>query len=287
MTQINNPYRSHPASLHFEANGLRLHYLDWGENATQQLVLLHGLGSQAHTWDKFANEVYGSFRVVVPDLRGHGDSDHARDGYHLSKFVEDIRALARHLNMDKFDLIGHSLGAMIAIEFASQYPQMVKRLVLEEGGPGLNADIARNATFESYVRPLGFDTDDEAKSWLRDRHPNDDDGQIEQRLEFTMKRNWADKWVSRLDHELIWIMAGSSSVVTTENDSLWEKMSSLPCRTLLVHGEASPLLSEETAQRLVNALPVGELVNIPGVGHSVHSEATSQFKGAVLNFLND
>ncbi|MBI4198467.1 MAG: alpha/beta fold hydrolase, partial [Chloroflexi bacterium] len=87
MAEAVNLFRTRPISQHVEANGLRLHYLDWGEEVPTQLVLLHGLTSNAHTWDDFAKESHTAFRVVAMDLRGHGESGHAQDGYTLERFA--------------------------------------------------------------------------------------------------------------------------------------------------------------------------------------------------------
>ncbi len=119
-----------PLSLRFDRDGLAIHYMDWGEGSPRHLMLLHGLGSQAHAWDQFAKDACDSFRVVAPDLRGHGESGHANDGYALDRFAADVKALARHLNLPSFDLVGHSLGALIAIQFAAGNPHMVNHLVL-------------------------------------------------------------------------------------------------------------------------------------------------------------
>lgn len=285
MSQQSQPYRSWPVSLHFEADGLGLHYLDWGEGPSSHLVLLHGLASQAHRWDDFAGAVHDLFRVVTLDLRGHGLSDHTEEGYTLPLFAADVKALARHLNLQQFDLLGHSLGAMAAINFTAQNPGLVRRLVLEDGGPGMNVEAARQGSYEAYLRPLGFDTPEEAKAWLSTQHPEEGDERIGRRFAHTMKQNWADKWVPRHDHELYWIVEGSSPKVAGAERQLWENLAGIQCPALLVHGRESPLLSEETAREIVRKLPQGNLVDIPGAGHSVSSEAPELFREAVMSFL--
>lgn len=286
MAEAVNIFRTRPISQHVEANGLRLHYLDWGEEAPTQLVLLHGLTSNAHTWDDFAKEAHATYRVVAMDLRGHGESGHAQDGYTLERFAADVKAVARHLNLRSFHLMGHSLGALVAIRFAAENPGMVQRLVLEDGGPGVDMALARQGAEGRFHRPLGFDTQDEAVAWLRLHYPGDTEERIQDRFTYGMKQNWAGKWAPREDPELYWVLGGSGKFAQ-ETIELWDKLKGLSCPTLLVHGQDSTLLAAEGARRIVEATPHGRLVEVPGAGHSVHSDQPALFREAVLSFLGE
>ncbi len=283
MTQSRSSYRQNPASLRFDAKGLDIHYLDWGEGSERHLVLLHGLGSQAHAWDRFAKDASDAFRVVAPDLRGHGESAHAEDGYALKDFSADAHALARHLNLPPFDLVGHSLGAMIAIRFAADHPSMVEHLVLVDGGPGLDLEIARQGSAVSFMRPLGWNTQDEAKAWHRKNFPERPAEWVEQRVTYGMKQNWSGKWVFRHDPELYWILEGG--VPLSEEQSLGETLAKLRCPVLVLRGERSPLLSLAAARRIAKAPAKGKLLEIAGAGHGIPSDAPERFRDAVLEFL--
>ena len=281
-----NSFRPRPASIRFEADGRTIHYLDWGEGSLSHLVLLHGLGSQAHTWDRFAKDASDSFRVIAPDLRGHGESGHAEDGYSLDHFASDVRALSRHLNLPTFDLVGHSLGALISIRFAADYPALVEHLVLVDGGPGMNTDVAREGSADSFVRPLGFNTREEAKAWHTERNPTRSEDSLERRVQYGMKKNWAGKWVFRHDPELYWILEGDSRVAKGEEQRLWDLLGALSCPVLVLRGQNSPLLSEEVAGRITDVIPNATLVEVPGAGHSVPSDAPDRVRDAVLSFLS-
>ena len=274
-----------PLSLHMMTSGINIHYLDWREGAPRHLILIHGLGSQSHTWDHFAGEVSHLFRVIVPDLRGHGKSGHAQDGYKLESFSMDLKALTRHLNLSKFDLVGHSLGALIAIRFAWEYPDLVNRLVLVDAGPDLDAQAAKSGgAAASFVRPVGFQTEDEAKSWYRARNPNDTEEKLSRRVEYGMKKNWADRWVFRHDPDLYWILEGGDQR-SNEYECLWEMLAAIPCPVLVVRGEQSPLLLSEVANEVAHRAANGRLIEITGAGHSVHADAPDLFREAVVEFL--
>lgn len=272
-------------SLRFEAGNVTIHYLDWGEGSPRHLVLLHGLGSQAHAWDSFAQEVSTHFRVVAPDQRGHGESSHPEDGYTLERFASDVRALARHLNLPPFDLVGHSLGALVAIHLAAQHPSLVHRLVLVDGGPGLNLPVAREGSIELFKRPLGFNTQEEAAGWLGERYPDRPKEWIDERVKHGMKQNWAGKWVLRHDPELYWVLEGGALPPPQGEQQLWDALLRITCPTLVVRGAESPLLSAGTARRIAGAIPQGTMVEIPGAGHSIPADAPEAFQDAVVRFL--
>ena len=275
-------------SHRFEAGDVTIRYLDWGEGSSSHLILLHGLGSQAHTWDEFGNELSSSFRVVAPDLRGHGESDHSEEGYAPARFHEDVKALARSLNIPSFDLVGHSLGALIAIGFAAEHPDLVNRLVLEDGGPGMDTDAARGGSIGNFTRPLAFDTLESAISWLQAQNPllsSRSDEEMEQMAKHRMKENWAGRWIFRHDPELYWILDNAPGWSQEESEQAWEQTASISCPTLVLRGKESELLSSDAAARIADAIPNATLVEVPGAGHSIHSETPERFLKIVRDFL--
>ena len=93
---------------HFvEVNGLRLHYTDWGGDKPP-LMLMHGYNVQLHSWDPVADILRDDYRVICPDLRGHGDSDWSRAGYNVRDFVSDLHGIVQSLDLGPFDFVGHS-----------------------------------------------------------------------------------------------------------------------------------------------------------------------------------
>ena len=108
-----------PESCFLDANGLRLHHLDWGEAAggpsAGRVVLLHGIRLHAHCWNDFGRRFHRDYHVIALDARGHGDSGWAQDGdYHLHSYYEDLKAVLDAEGAGPAILIGHSLGARTA-----------------------------------------------------------------------------------------------------------------------------------------------------------------------------
>ena len=280
-------YRWNPVSLHFQTDETLLHFLDWGEGSSRDLILLHGLGGYAHNWDGFATVAAEDFRVVVPDLRGHGESEHSRDGYTLDSFTSDIKALARYLNLTTINLIGSAMGGVIATQFAMENPALVNRLILADGCLGLDAETPTHRFASRYSCPLGFDTRDEAKAWLQHNLIGFSDGWLEQSLKYGMKLNWAGKWVFREDPELYWVMHAGSQNPQVAWQQFWEtSLSMVMCPVLIMPGRESDLLSPEAGLRMVNLAKNATLTNISASTTSGHNIALfEQFHDAVLEFM--
>lgn len=88
-------------------NGLRFHYVAWGSDDAPPLVLIHGLGFTGRGWQAFAERMASRFRVIAPDLRGHGETDWAQD-YAWQRNIDDLEALRRTLGTEQFVLLGLS-----------------------------------------------------------------------------------------------------------------------------------------------------------------------------------
>jgi pimeloyl-ACP methyl ester carboxylesterase len=91
------------------ANGIRLHYLDWGGNG-EAIVLLAGLGNTAHVFDDLAPRLSDQFRVYALTRRGYGQSDHPKSGCDTATLVEDLRAILDTLGIERVNLVGHSFA---------------------------------------------------------------------------------------------------------------------------------------------------------------------------------
>jgi acyl transferase domain-containing protein/pimeloyl-ACP methyl ester carboxylesterase/aryl carrier-like protein len=117
------------------ARGLRLCLCQWGPKAGSLVLLVHGILEQGASWCAVAEKLAEKgFRVVAPDLRGHGRSDHVGAGgsYHVLDFVADLDAIATKLDGKQFSLVGHSLGSVIAGLFSVARPDTATSLLLVE-----------------------------------------------------------------------------------------------------------------------------------------------------------
>ena len=110
------------------ANGVRLHYLDWGGSG-DTLLLLTGMGETAHIYDDFAPKFTDRFHVLGLTRRGQGQSEKPETGYDTATLVEDIRQSLDAMNIERVSLVGHSLAGDELTMFAARFPQRVDKLV--------------------------------------------------------------------------------------------------------------------------------------------------------------
>jgi pimeloyl-ACP methyl ester carboxylesterase len=114
-------------------NGLRFHYRDWDGHGWPTL-LLHGLSSTSHTWDLVAPLLSESSHTAALDLRGHGLSDKPDCPYSIDEMVDDVMGMLNQLGFERAVLVGHSLGANIALAAAAREGDHIGGLVMVDGG---------------------------------------------------------------------------------------------------------------------------------------------------------
>ncbi|HYZ48700.1 MAG TPA: alpha/beta hydrolase, partial [Sphingomonas sp.] len=123
-----------PTPRYFTSNGLRLHYVDWGNGDSPLLLLVHGTRDHSRSWDWVARRLQQSWHVVCVDLRGHGDSDWSPDGdYDRLTLVNDLAEFVYLLGDPPVTIVAHSLGANIALRYAGLFPERTRKLVAIEG----------------------------------------------------------------------------------------------------------------------------------------------------------
>jgi pimeloyl-ACP methyl ester carboxylesterase len=124
-------------------NGIRIHFLEWGDSGSS-IVLLHGLYDDAGVWKSLAPQLATDSHVVAPDRRGTGGSDIPKTGYDAKTLISDLAALIRNLKLGPVTLVGHSAGAEIALRVAAEHPEMIRSLIMIDGGfwPAKNMGLA-------------------------------------------------------------------------------------------------------------------------------------------------
>src|SRR5438309_1929822 len=124
----------------FHRDGLRLSYLDSGGDG-QALIALHAHWMEGKTYAALAAALWPSWRVIAPDQRGHGYSDHG-SSYTRDNYIDDLAALYGHLGIDEAVLLGNSLGGINAYEFAARHPKRVRALIIEDVGAVDSNDLS-------------------------------------------------------------------------------------------------------------------------------------------------
>ncbi len=120
---------------HVSVDDVTLHYVQWGEQGPP-VVCLHGVTANAFCFQALADALSPDHRVFAYDLRGRGESDKPASGYSAPIHAQDLANVIDTLHLERPMIIGHSLGALIALYFAAHYPDKISKLVLiDAGGP--------------------------------------------------------------------------------------------------------------------------------------------------------
>jgi pimeloyl-ACP methyl ester carboxylesterase len=120
------------STSHFiDANGVKLHYLDYGTAGRRPMLCIHGGAAHAHWFDFVAPGFTPDHHVFAMDLRGHGDSAWAAPHtYAWKTFAADVNALVEKLDLRDYVLVGHSMGGMVSLVHAAAHPGRIGRLVI-------------------------------------------------------------------------------------------------------------------------------------------------------------
>jgi esterase len=272
-----------PVDRTVTANGLALHYLDWGGPAETRAIALHGFALNCHSWDEVAPRLRPRVRVLAFDQRGHGLSDRAvrLEDYTREQMVADVEGAVAALGLARVVVIGHSMGGMNAMTFAARNPALVRALVLVDVGPEVSVDGAQEVA-RFVAGPYALDSLDD---WVEHTHryyPWRSRERIRARLELSLRTLPDGKLAKQYDERF---RQGFGGVIDAR-DTLGDVARSLRVPTLLVHGEASPVLTREMAERFAKDVPGVELVSISGAGHSVAGDKPEEFLSVVETFLD-
>ena len=141
---------------HITSNKLRLTYLERGNPDGSVMIFLHGLNDHCRTFDELIEPFINDYRIVTPDLRGHGDSEWTKGvGYDLLDYLYDLHRLVSDLDLAPATLVGHSLGGAVVALFSGLYPSLVKKLVLMEAMGLWVPEEGESSTIERLK--MGFD----------------------------------------------------------------------------------------------------------------------------------
>jgi pimeloyl-ACP methyl ester carboxylesterase len=269
---------SQPQDKFVIANGLKLHYLDWGNPDAPPMLLLHGLCGNAHYWDFFAQSMKNDYHVLAPDQRGHGDSDWA-ENYGPRDYVLDLERLVDSLKLSEFVLIGHSMGGINAIIYATYHPDQVSTLVIVDIGPEIAVTGTERMEKEHAREPDSFSSAEEAVNYMKQLAPRYSEVFVQHQVRYALKRDAEGKLIFKYDKIL-------HSTELRSPQWLWEYLKEIICPTLVVHGQESDILLAEVAQRVADTLPFGLLVDVDSAGHGIPGDNPEAFEVAVRNFLS-
>jgi pimeloyl-ACP methyl ester carboxylesterase len=278
-----------PSDAFVEANGTRLHYLEWGD-AGPPAVLLHATGFLARLWQPIAEALSDGYHVYAYDARGHGDSDKPPDGYTWDHLADDFRALLDALGLRGVLAVGHSMGGATAAYLAATAPEYVSAAVLiepiifpavrEEAGDQRRNELSSGAAKRRMV-------------WA---------SQEALIRSYRKRRTFAD-WredvlslyaehgtFSREDGQIELKCPGKIEAQLYENNlslDTWNLLSDIRCRALVLRGERTDGPLALAAQGVAQRIPDARLVTMAGAGHLAPMERPEAVVDEITTFLDE
>jgi pimeloyl-ACP methyl ester carboxylesterase len=250
-----------------KVDGRDVHYYTAGHG--EPLVVIHGGGGDARTWGKNIIELSEKYTVYAPDLPGYGGSQPLDGNYYIPELSRFLGSFASNLGLEKFYLVGHSMGGGVALDYALKSPQKIKKLVLVSS-LCLDREIAfwvRLLSIRALLRSLGALTIGVLKSikWLAE-HLNP--------AEFIMPLSPASMTVG-----------GNISTIRQQSVVLKDRLAEVAVPTLLVWGAKDPIVPVRQAYQAAKVIPDCQVKVFENHGHNVHRDALAEFSSTLTGFL--
>lgn len=258
-----------------------------GSNTEQRIVFLHGLMAFSANWRKIATKLEDRYQCLIYDQRGHGRSFKPEFGYSLNDFAEDLHKITTELGWTSFHLVGHSLGARIAMVFADKYPERVRTLTIEDMGASVLPDSFKYYEEMLNIVPTPFASREAVKdffenSFLERFRPNENPKVL---LTF-LQANIEEKESGVYD----WRFSKQAIIETARENhhrDRWREVSSFKMPVLLIRGETSHILSAEEYEKMLKVNPQITGIEIKGAGHWLHYEKYEEFTQFLVKFLSE
>jgi pimeloyl-ACP methyl ester carboxylesterase len=257
-----------PTDKFLIANGLRLHYLDYGgADSLPWIVCIHGLSSNAHNFDALAPHLAAKYHVISIDVRGRGDSEWGPPTEYLPQnYVTDLVAMLDQLGIERTNLIGTSMGGIISMMFAGGWPERAERIVLNDIGPDI--DTAGTTRIANYVgtAPERFENIDEVVQYYRANYQpmaKMTDAALRELVQWSVKPTADGGLTWKMDPNVRRPLRGGTA---QQRLDYWVPFARIACPMLIVRGADS--LARATAATMCKVHNQATSIEVPNVGHA-------------------
>ena len=233
--------------------GMNLSTIDmWPEGIEKTIVFLHGYAGCAETWEYQINHFALNYRVIVPDLRGHGQSDAPYTHYTMQELVDDLHNIVETLDVpEKFILVGHSFGGSVCVEYANAHPDRLEKLVLIATAGEYPLPGAANW---AYRIPSAF-----YRLWWEYRPKWNAEIHVMKRMMFNNMRKWKG----------------------------WPLLRNITTETLIITGQYDTYFPRHVFEEVGKMIPGAEVSDIGTAKHKVQLERYDAVNRAIERFIDE
>ncbi len=247
-----------------------LAYIEIGDDPGKPLLMIHGFTDTSRTWSSLAG-LLPNRRLIAIDLRGHGDSSSPESGYAVDQLAREMSEFLDRLEIDRVDVIGHSLGSLIAQALAAFFPDKVDKLILVASG--VRAPAGPGELLWEKISPLRFplDPQDEFISeWCRDA--------LYVNAEFDHLSRWE---VSKTPRH-VWRSVLQALSIT----DLSHIQHLIQSELLIIWGDQDRAFRRSDQDDLINAHPNAIFLPVAGSGHAPHWVVADMLAQKIESFLS-
>ena len=238
------------------------------------VVILHGLLGSLDNWQTFARQLSSEFQVFTVDLRNHGKSPHSNEHTYRAMADDILEFFDKH-QLEKANIIGHSMGGKVAMQFAIEHPERILKLFVVDIAPR-----AYDSTHDEILDAL-VEMDLSKVEKREDAH-----AQLSKNISSPAVRQFLLKNLDRADTGFAWKM-NLKTLHANYSDINVPISSDVPVDipVVVIRGGKSDYVSENDMELFRKIFPQAELVTIADAGHWVHAEAHEEFYDAVIKAL--
>lgn len=263
---------------------IELHYLEWGSPTSPPVIFLHGLRGHAHSWDEVADALQDNYHVFALDQRGRGSSDWSpKQDYSIDAYSNDLLTFTELLGINRFNLIGHSMGGRNAMHFASQHTDKLFKLGIIDIGPKIDSLGSQRIGDEMAKGPTEFKSFQEIIEHLKTSSPFASEDTLIRRAQYATKLTDSSTYIWTYDPAIRDQRKTGSNI---EQLDLWDSILNITCPTMIFRGLQSDILSEEVANQMTTHMSNAKTVGIDKATHTVFEDNPSSFIKELIEFLN-
>lgn len=256
---------------------MKLFYREFGQNNKKTLIILHGLFGMSDNWVSFGKILAKKYRIIIPDLRNHGQSMH-HNTFTYEAMISDIEELKNDLNINKFNILGHSMGGKLGMLFALNNSEIIQELIVADISP-VKYPPSQHLELLEIMNDIDF-------SNIKSRKD----------IESHLSKKFTEK-------KMLWFIMKNIKMITqgqyawklniksiTENiNNIFEfniPLCKFSKNTLFLKGEHSDFILKNHHESIFFSFPKAKIITIKNTGHWLHADRPEQFREECLGFLS-